>query len=157
MPLPLVSQVDVWADNPAAMEISNSTRASFMNPPIGMAYSRTMFLTLGTGAGVTWKIGRAKNRGAEADERGSEQHHGGGLGNVRGCVRLVGIDSAVRADAVRDGGVLDDGDTVALPGVNGVQKGKLERQARVVRGSEVGGSEVGCGHHVKRRGVHETA
>src|ERR1039458_2878137 len=139
MPLPLVSQVDVWAPNPAAMEINNSTRASFMNPPIVMAYSQYNVFDVGRGGGSYVKNGADKSKKsggrklanetlaaqeAEADERGSEQHHGGGLGNLRGCVRLVGIDSAVRADAVRDGGVLDDGDTVALPGVNGVQKGK---------------------------------
>src|ERR1019366_7539138 len=125
-----------------------------------------MYLTLGAGREVRGKSGgqlsndMPASQQAEADERGSEQHHGRGLrnfGNVRRYVRLVGIDSAVRANAFRDAEVLDDGDTVALPGVNGVQKGKLERQARVCRGSEVGGREVGCGHHVKRRGVYKTA
>src|ERR1035441_7104458 len=46
MPFPLVSQV--WAPNPAAKEINNSTRASFMNPP--------NLWTSSPGGGVTWKI-----------------------------------------------------------------------------------------------------
>src|ERR1017187_10548420 len=74
---------------------------------------------------------------AEADEREAEHRHGGGFGNV--IFRSVGRDSAARAGAGASAGVVDDGETVALPGrESGGIKGKVEPQAREVRGKEVG-------------------
>src|ERR1035441_10475855 len=98
MPLPPVSQVGVvWAANPAAMDISNSTRASFMNPPIGMASSLYNVFDVGRWGRsyVENRVGKKQNvrvrklanetlaaEEAEADEREAEHRHGGGFGNV---------------------------------------------------------------------------
>src|ERR1039457_3080096 len=122
MPLPLVSQGDVWAPNPAAMEISNNTRASFMNPPTGMASSQYNVFDVGRWGRsyVENRVGKKHNvrvrklanetlaaEEAEADEREAEHRHGGGFGNV--IFRSVGRDSAARAGAGASAGVVDDG------------------------------------------------
>jgi hypothetical protein len=53
IPFPLVSQV--WANSPVAIDISNSARATFMNPPIGWTLLRDVI--------VTWNVREMQKAG----------------------------------------------------------------------------------------------